>query len=61
MKKEIRRLQVGDRLKIQAKASDENATITDIAIYIVVNKSTISRELKNNSEFYPGFETKCYR
>lgn len=61
MKKEIRRLQVGDRLKIQAKASDEHATITDIAIYIGVNKSTISRELKNNSEFYPGFETKCYR
>lgn len=61
MKKEIRRLQVGDRLKIHAKVSDANATITDIANYVGFNKSTISRELKNNSEIYPGFDIKCYR
>ena len=48
MKKEIRRLQVGDRLKIHAKVSDANATITDIANYVGFNKSQV---WKNNLIF----------
>lgn len=55
-----RRLTVGDRLKIQAMVSDKKYNITKIAEELNVNKSTISRELKNNSEKYFGFNTKCY-
>lgn len=60
-KKEIRRLQVGDRLKIQAMVSDEFTTITEIANSLKYNKSTIARELKNNCEIYPGSDIDCYR
>ena len=61
MTRNTKRLTVDDRLKIQVMVADESFTIAKIAKTLKVNKSTISRELKRNSEIKPGYEIKCYK
>ena len=60
MKKESQRLNVGDRLQIEAMVSDKDISVQQITNKLKVNKTTIYRELKRNSEHYSGFFVNCY-
>lgn len=60
MKKESERLNVGDRLQIEAMVSDKNISAQQIANKLKVDKTTIYRELKRNSKHYSGYTIRCY-